>query len=158
MSYKIPRKDINDEPFMRISPQFNHKYNLMRTDKAYKCELVNIIDLTDSEKLFRVKILDPEERMTFSFRPGQFVMVEVPGFGEVPISISSSSKPRMIDGGAWPRTWLYTAFRSTEKSCDKREYALFKSLRFRHSSNCFDSTNRSSNCMYTSLLFHTIYR
>ncbi len=91
MSYKIPRKDINDEPFMRISPQFNHKNNLMRTYKAYKCELVNIIDLTDSEKLFRVKILDPEERMTFSFRPGQFVMVEVPGFGEVPISISSSS-------------------------------------------------------------------
>ncbi|HDL63947.1 MAG TPA: oxidoreductase, partial [Proteobacteria bacterium] len=63
----------------------------MRTDKTYKCEIINIIELTPMEKLFHLKILDPVERDIFSFRPGQFLMLEVPGFGEVPISISSSS-------------------------------------------------------------------
>ncbi|MBI4721367.1 MAG: FAD/NAD(P)-binding protein [Chitinivibrionia bacterium] len=63
----------------------------MRTDKVYKCEIINIIELTSMEKLFHLKILDPEERRIFFFRPGQFVMLEVPGYGEFPISISSST-------------------------------------------------------------------
>ncbi|MFH2201920.1 MAG: FAD/NAD(P)-binding protein [Elusimicrobiota bacterium] len=63
----------------------------MRTDKVYKCELVNIVTLTPLEKLFHLKIVDPKERKLFTFRPGQFVMLDVPGFGEMPISISSSA-------------------------------------------------------------------
>jgi len=66
----------------------------MRTDKVYKCEIINIVELTDAEKLFHLKILNDAERQLFDFRPGQFVMLEVPGFGEVPISISSSSNNR----------------------------------------------------------------
>ncbi|MFH1723729.1 MAG: FAD/NAD(P)-binding protein [Elusimicrobiota bacterium] len=66
----------------------------MRTDKVYKCELINIVELTSMEKLFHLKIIDPRERKLFSFRPGQFVMVQVPGSGEVPVSISSSSNNR----------------------------------------------------------------
>ncbi|MGD9202878.1 MAG: FAD/NAD(P)-binding protein [Chitinispirillia bacterium] len=66
----------------------------MRTDKVYKCEIVNIITLTETEKLFHLKILDPKEREIFTFRPGQFIMLEAPGIGEVPISISSSSNNR----------------------------------------------------------------
>ena len=94
MKYIIPKQDINLDPFMTKPPQYNRKTIVMKTDKAYKCEIINIVRLTDMEKLFHLRILDREERRIFSFRPGQFVMVEVPGFGEVPISISSSSSNR----------------------------------------------------------------
>jgi len=91
MNYKLPKQDINAEPSMKRSPRYNRKSLLMRTDKVYKCEIINIVELTPLERLFHLKILDSEERRLFEFRPGQFVMLEVPGFGEVPISISSSS-------------------------------------------------------------------
>lgn len=91
MNYQIEKQDINLEPFMRKPPQFNRKTIVMRTDKVYKCEIINSIELTELEKLFHLKIMASEERELFTFRPGQFVMLEVPGFGEVPISISSSS-------------------------------------------------------------------
>ena len=91
MKYKLPKEDINLKPFMSKPPRYNWKDVIMRTDKTYKCEIINIIELTPMEKLFHLKILDPVERDIFSFRPGQFLMLEVPGFGEVPISISSSS-------------------------------------------------------------------
>ena len=94
MNYKIPTQDINRKPFMSQPPQFNRKSIIMRTDRNYKCEIINIIELTEFEKLFHLKILDRVERNIFYFRPGQFVMLEVPGFGEVPISISSSSNNR----------------------------------------------------------------
>ena len=91
MDYALPKQDINTEPFMRQPPPYNHKDVLMRTDKVYKCEITNIVELTELEKLFHLKILNNTERRLFKFRPGQFVMLEVPGFGEVPISLSSSS-------------------------------------------------------------------
>jgi len=91
MNYHIEKQDINLEPFMKKPPQFNRKTIVMRTDKVYKCEIINIVELTELEKLFHLKIMDFEERELFTFRPGQFVMLEVPGFGEVPISLSSSS-------------------------------------------------------------------
>jgi len=91
MDYKLPKQDINTEPFMRQPPRYNQKDVFMRTDKAYKCEVTNIVELTATEKLFHLKILSDHERRIFEFRPGQFVMLEVPGFGEVPISLSSSS-------------------------------------------------------------------
>jgi NAD(P)H-flavin reductase len=92
--FKVPKQDINLEPFMAQPPQYNRKTIIMRTYRAYKCEIVNIIELTPLEKLFHLKILDPAERQIFTFRPGQFVMLEVPGFGEFPISLSSSSNNR----------------------------------------------------------------
>lgn len=94
MDYKIPKQDINTEPFMSKPPDYNRKGIVMRTDKVYKAEIINVVELTPLEKLFRLKILDDAERQIFEFRPGQFVMLEVPGFGEVPISISSSSNNR----------------------------------------------------------------
>jgi len=93
-SFKIPRQDINVEPFMTKAPRFNRKSIVMRTDKVYKSEIINIVKLTEMEKLFHIKIVDPAERKLFSFRPGQFVMLEVPGFGDLPISISSSAGNR----------------------------------------------------------------
>jgi NAD(P)H-flavin reductase len=94
MDYNIPKQNINAEPFMAKPPRFNRKGIVMRTDKVYKCEIINIVELTPSERLFRLKILDDAERRIFEFRPGQFVMLEVPGFGEIPVSISSSSNNR----------------------------------------------------------------
>ncbi len=90
MSLKIPQHDINLEPFMSRSPDFNRKSILMQTEKSFKSEIFNIIPLTALEKLFHIRILDSYEREKFTFLPGQFVMLELPGCGEVPISISSS--------------------------------------------------------------------
>jgi NAD(P)H-flavin reductase len=94
MDYRLPKQDINTEPFMRQPPRYNRKGIFMRTDKVYKCEIINIVELNPTEKLFHLKILNDVERRIFEFRPGQFVMLEVAGFGEFPISISSSSNNR----------------------------------------------------------------
>jgi hypothetical protein len=90
MNIKIPEYDINLEPFMTRPPDFNNKSVLMQTEKGFKSEVINIVKLTAQEKLFQIRILDSYERKKFAFLPGQFVMLELPGCGEVPISISSS--------------------------------------------------------------------
>ncbi len=91
MSLKIPRYDINLEPSMSKHPDFNRKSILMHTQSGFKSEIIAIVPLTAHEKLFHIRICDPCERENFAFLPGQFVMLELPGCGEVPISISSSS-------------------------------------------------------------------
>ena len=57
---------------------------------TYLAEITNAYPLTRNEKLYQIQIIDPELRDSFSFRPGQFVMLELPGIGEAPFSISSS--------------------------------------------------------------------
>jgi NAD(P)H-flavin reductase len=94
MSYKIAKQDINHEPFMNEPPNFRIKTAVMKTYMTYKCEIINIIPLTEMEKLFHLRIIDNHERSLFQFRPGQFVMVDLPGYGEMPISISSSASNR----------------------------------------------------------------
>jgi NAD(P)H-flavin reductase len=91
MRYSIPSKNIQAELSMRRLPDFNRPNELMNTDKVYGCTITNIVQLTDTEKLFHLTITDPEEAKLFSFLPGQFVMVELPGFGEIPLSVSSST-------------------------------------------------------------------
>lgn len=83
--------DISLESEMLEPLDFNRRSRLKETDRCFKAEILNVIHLTDIEKLFQVRILDAGESGNFSFLPGQFVMVEVPGYGEIPISISSSS-------------------------------------------------------------------
>ncbi|MCF8383449.1 MAG: FAD/NAD(P)-binding protein [Chlorobium sp.] len=63
----------------------------MKTDMGYKCRITNVVNLTDQEKLFQLRIVEPQERRIFRFKPGQFIMLELPGYGDVPISISSAS-------------------------------------------------------------------
>lgn len=91
MRFNIPPQDINREHFAEQVPDFNLKSDLMQTDRGYKCRITNIVKLTGQEKLFQLRIEDPEERRLFRFLPGQFLMLEVPGYGQVPISISSST-------------------------------------------------------------------
>ncbi len=57
---------------------------------SHKAEITNVYPLTATEKLYQIQICDPDERHNFTFHPGQFVMLELPGIGEGPFSISSS--------------------------------------------------------------------
>lgn len=91
MRFTIPSQDINREPFAENVPDFHFRSSVMQTERGYKCRITNIVHLTGQEKLFQLRILDPDERNLFRFRPGQFLMLQVPGYGEVPISISSST-------------------------------------------------------------------
>lgn len=91
MILKIPHHDINLEAFMSRSPDFNRKFERIQTERTFKSQVIAAIPLTDQEKLFHIRICDPAERQNFSFLPGQFVMLELPGCGEVAISLSGSS-------------------------------------------------------------------
>ena len=66
------------------------KNDLGMFEYSFKSEITSIHQLTEMEKLYRVRIIDPEERQRFGFKAGQFLMLEVPGIGEAPFSISSS--------------------------------------------------------------------
>lgn len=41
-------------------------------------------------KLFVLKLINSRDRTDFRFKPGQFIQLSIPGFGEVPFSIASS--------------------------------------------------------------------
>ena len=64
--------------------------DLASFEYTYQAEITNVYSLTRTEKLYQIQLIDPEERRRFSFLPGQFVMLELPGIGEAPFSISSS--------------------------------------------------------------------
>jgi len=81
---------ITQEAEMTQPLDYNRRSRLKHVDQVFRSEIINVIPLTDMEKLFQLRILDEAERERFSFLPGQFVMVEVPGYGEIPISVSSS--------------------------------------------------------------------
>lgn len=91
MIFKIPRYDINLEPFMSEAPDFNRKSKLMQTERVHKARVLAALPLTADEKLFQIQIIDPKIRQKFTFLPGQFIMLELPGCGEVAISISGPS-------------------------------------------------------------------
>jgi len=91
LRFVIPKQEINCEAFAASAPDFNRRSELMNTDRGFKCRVTNIVQLTELEKLFQLRIVDAAERAIFRFKPGQFVMLELPGYGDVPISISSSS-------------------------------------------------------------------
>ena len=83
--------DVRQESEMLQPLDFNRRLRLKPVAKVFTAEITNVIRLTEMEKLFHLRILDDADRERFTFLPGQFVMIEVPGYGEVPISISSST-------------------------------------------------------------------
>ncbi len=83
--------DVRQESEMVQRLDFNNKLGLKPVAEVFKAEITNVIRLTQMEKLFHLRIIDDKDRERFSFLPGQFVMIEVPGYGEAPISISSST-------------------------------------------------------------------
>jgi NAD(P)H-flavin reductase len=66
------------------------KYDFKSFEYTYEAEITNVYPLTETENLYQIQIIDPQKRQKFSFQPGQFVMLELPGIGEAPFSISSS--------------------------------------------------------------------
>ncbi|MEM0217651.1 MAG: FAD-binding oxidoreductase [Candidatus Nezhaarchaeales archaeon] len=60
---------------------------------AYLPKLAKIVEVTEMtaiEKLFKLQFVNEEDAKSFTFKPGQFVEVNVPGVGESPISICKS--------------------------------------------------------------------
>lgn len=86
--------DITRQEEIRDPLDFRRRNHLMDVDRTFKAEIASVLTLTDKEKLFHIRIIDRIDRERFAFLPGQFVMVEVPGFGEVPISISGSNSQK----------------------------------------------------------------
>ncbi len=83
--------DVCKDSEMTQPLDFTNRAALQPVAAVFKAEISNVIHLTEMEKLFHLRIMDDASRERFTFLPGQFLMVEVPGFGEVPISISSST-------------------------------------------------------------------
>jgi len=90
MSVILHPYDVRQESDILQPVDFNRRSRLKHVDQLFKAEITNVVSLTDQEKLFHIRILDAGERERFTFLAGQFVMVELPGYGEVAISISSS--------------------------------------------------------------------
>ncbi len=80
-------------PFVKIDAGPQHgrfrRHDLSMFEYSFKAEITSVHRLTEMESLYRVRIMDAEERMRFSFKPGQFLMLEIPGIGEAPFGISS---------------------------------------------------------------------
>ncbi len=70
--------------------RYLRKSDLGSFEHVYKAEITSVYRLTEQENLYRIRIVDDEDRRHFSFRPGQFIMLELPGIGEGPFGISSS--------------------------------------------------------------------
>lgn len=84
----------NTLPFFdikKLTGSHRRKSDMGRFEHTYKAEMTNIYQLTENVRLYQIQIVDIKERRGFNFKPGQFVMLEVPGVGEAPFSISSST-------------------------------------------------------------------
>jgi len=66
--------------------------------RPWPARITSILELTEKEKLFEIRLIDPAARDAFSFESGQFAEVSIFGVGEAPISISSApSKQGFIE-------------------------------------------------------------
>ncbi len=76
-------------------------YEPLREANPYQphpARLVRVFKMVDDNWLFTVRFLDEQLARDFTHRPGQFVMLSVPGAGEAPISISSSpTRPEVLE-------------------------------------------------------------
>jgi NAD(P)H-flavin reductase len=70
-------------------------------ENPYQPEAARIVrtyKLADNHHLFTLRFLEERLARDFSHKPGQFVMLSVPGAGEAPISISNSpTRPGVIE-------------------------------------------------------------
>jgi NAD(P)H-flavin reductase len=60
--------------------------------------MVRVQKLTAEHELFTLRLVDEAAARAFRHRPGQFVMLSVPGTGEAPISLASSpTRPEVLE-------------------------------------------------------------
>lgn len=66
--------------------------------RPWPARITSITELTATEKLFEIRLIDPRIREAFTHTAGQFVELSIFGVGEAPISISSApSKQGFIE-------------------------------------------------------------
>ena len=64
----------------------------------HNARIVGVQRMVEDNHLFTFRFVDPEIARSFSHRPGQFIMLSIPGAGEAPISISSSpTRPHVLE-------------------------------------------------------------
>jgi len=68
---------------------------MIAPETPLKAKIVDVAVETSEIKTFAVRFIDPKVQKRFRFQPGKFMMVSIFGYGEIPISISSS--PYKID-------------------------------------------------------------
>ena len=62
--------------------------------------IVRHYDLIKDHRFFQIRHLDMNRAMSFTYSPGQFMMISIPGVGEAPFSISSTpSRPGILELG-----------------------------------------------------------
>ncbi len=70
-------------------------------DNPYRPDMWRIVrryPLTNDVNFYQARPVEMEEALKFNYKPGQFVMVSIPGEGEAPFSISSTpSRPGMLE-------------------------------------------------------------
>ena len=64
----------------------------------YWAELVKIEEEAPRVKTYWIKFTDPKMQKKYSFQPGQFNLLSIPGYGEAAISISSHPKQTDLIG------------------------------------------------------------
>ncbi|MHA1769333.1 MAG: FAD/NAD(P)-binding protein [Candidatus Thorarchaeota archaeon] len=79
---------------MNVSEQIENPYI------PEPARIVRHYDLIKDHRFFQVRHLDMKRAMSFTYSPGQFLMVSIPGVGEAPFSISSTpSRPGILELG-----------------------------------------------------------
>ena len=66
--------------------------------QPHMARIVRIYKMVENNHLFTLRFLEDHLAHSFRHQPGQFIMLSVPGAGEMPISISSSpSRPEVLE-------------------------------------------------------------
>lgn len=66
--------------------------------QPHMARIVRVYRMVDDNWLFTFRFLDDRLASSFHHRPGQFVMLSLPGSGEAPVSLSSSpSRPGVLE-------------------------------------------------------------
>lgn len=79
--------EVASDTTLACNPYLPHMARIVRKDR-----------MTENHHLFTVRFIDDRLARSFRHEPGQFVMISVPGAGEVPISVASSpSRPEILE-------------------------------------------------------------
>ena len=68
--------------------------------KPKAARIVRQYDLIKDHRFLQIRLIDMKKAMSFTYNPGQFIMLSIPGVGEGPFSISSTpSRPGILELG-----------------------------------------------------------
>ncbi|MFW9926842.1 MAG: FAD/NAD(P)-binding protein [Candidatus Thorarchaeota archaeon] len=74
--------------------------NVQNPFKPKAARIVRHYDLIEDHRFFQIRHIDMKKAMSFTYNPGQFIMLSIRGVGEAPFSISSTpSRPGILEMG-----------------------------------------------------------